>query len=68
MTGCQGNGYKRTDPQIRLKSLCDAEEKHLKVIWEHSVAYIWGTEESGEDSLEYHDCSLDLILILPFYM
>lgn len=38
------------------------------VIWEHSVAYIWGTDESGEDSLEYHDCSLDLVLILPFYM
>lgn len=30
LTGYQGRGYKKTDPQIRLESLCDTEEKHLK--------------------------------------
>lgn len=39
MIGCQGSGYKRTDPKIRLKSLCDTEEKHLKVQVGHLGAF-----------------------------
>lgn len=71
MIGCQGSGYKRTDPQIRLKSLCDAEEKHLKVQVGHLGAFsciYLGHRRIREDSIEYHDRSLDLVLILPFYM